>query len=194
MKPLIICIAITLIALNVSSQNNDLQNELTKAQIENQKAEAQHYKEMIKENDLKNNPFNTTVITSVITLLVAVIGGIIALLTNAASRRNDHRLSVLKVLLEAAYKEYEFRTKQDIELAKSENKIPNIKSFTEYIIFYKGMAKVFSKRRTKKDDIITCLEKNKELIDTYYDNREKHRPKYHRAVTADLVSTSNDRS
>ena len=89
-------------------------------------------------------------------------------------------LAILKVLLEAAYKEYEFRTKQDLEEAKLQGKIAKIKSFTEYIIFYREIADIFSNQTVSSDDIISSLKKNKVLIDTYYINREKEKPEYHK--------------
>ncbi len=112
-------------------------------------------------------------ITVAIALITATITAFVALRTNTLSRKNEHKLSVLKVLLEAAYKEYEFRTKSDIEEAKKANKIVKIKSFTEYIIFYREMAEIFSNDVVSREDIIKSLEKNKVLIDTFYDNREK---------------------
>ncbi|MBK8382301.1 MAG: hypothetical protein IPL16_10505 [Ignavibacteria bacterium] len=62
-----------------------------------------------------------------------LITAFVTMRTNAVSRKNESKLAVLKVLLEAAYKEYEFRTNQDLEEAKLQNKPAKIKSFTEYI-------------------------------------------------------------
>lgn len=125
---------------------------------------------------------NTAFITAMVTLAVAIIGAVVTILTNAASRRNEHRLSILKVLLEAAYKEYEYRTTQDLAEAAAQNRAPHIKSFTEYIIFYNKFAKVYSKKRISEEDIIEALRENKKLIDTYYTQREEYRPDYHNHV------------
>lgn len=86
----------------------------------------------------------TVCITAGVAFITAIITSLVALRTNALSRKNEHKLAVLKVLLEVAYKEYEFRTKADVEDANQKNKAPKIKSFTEYVIFYREMAEVFS--------------------------------------------------
>ncbi len=130
--------------------------------------------------DNNNATLITVIITASVTLIVAIIGAVVTILSNAAARKNEHRLAVLKVLLEAAYKEYEFRTTQDLAEAKAANRIPNIKSFTEYIIFYSQMSGVFSKGKISEDDIISCLKDNKKLIDAYYANRDGLRPEYHK--------------
>jgi hypothetical protein len=119
-------------------------------------------------------------ITASVALIVGIITAYLTFKSNALSRKNEHKLAILKVLLEAAYKEYEFRTKQDLEEAKLQGKIAKIKSFTEYIIFYREIADIFSNQTVSSDDIISSLKKNKVLIDTYYINREKEKPEYHK--------------
>jgi len=121
----------------------------------------------------------TVSITASIALIVGIITALVTLRTNALSRKNDHKLAVLKVLLEAAYKEYEFRTKSDMGTAISLKKIPKIKSFTEYIIFYKEIAELFSKDIVTPEEFINSLKKNKILINTYYTHRELEKPEYH---------------
>ena len=126
---------------------------------------------------------NTTMITAVIAagtaLLSAIVAGVFALVNSQKSRQNEHRLAILKTLLDAAYKEYEFRTKQEIEEAKASGSEPNIKSFTEYIIFYKEFAQLYVKPKMSVQDIAATLESNKKLIDAYYLERERFRPEYH---------------
>ena len=122
---------------------------------------------------------NQVILGAAVTALIGIITAFVTMITNALSRKNERKLAVLKVLLEAAYKEYEFRTKQDLEEAKSLNKIVKIKSFTEYIIFYKEMAAIFSKKNINEDDIINTLKNNKKLIDTYYLKREEYKPDYY---------------
>lgn len=119
-------------------------------------------------------------ITASIALIVGIITAFVTMRTNALSRKSEKKLAVLKVLLEAAYKEYEFRTKQELEEAKAKNETAKIKSFTEYVIFYKEMSKVFSLENITEKDIINTLKNNKKLIDTYYKNREEYRPEYHK--------------
>ena len=119
-------------------------------------------------------------VTASVALIVGIITAYLTFKSNALSRRNEHKLAVLKVLLEAAYKEYEFRTKQDLDKANAQGKIAKIRSFTEYIIFYRGIADIFSNQTVSSDDIINSLKKNKLLIDTYYTNREMERPEYHK--------------
>lgn len=122
-------------------------------------------------------------ITASIALIVGMITAFVTMFTNAQARKNERKLAILKVLLEAAYKEYEFRTKQDLEDAKNNKKEIRIKSFTEYVIFYKQMGLIFAKNEINEADIINTLKRNKELIDTYYNSREEHRPEYHRIQT-----------
>jgi len=122
----------------------------------------------------------TVCITAGVAFITAIITSLVALKTNALSRKNEHKLAVLKVLLEVAYKEYEFKTKADIEDANQKNIVPKIKSFSEYVIFYREIAEVFSHDIVNKEDIVNSLEKNKVLIDTYYENREKYRPEFHK--------------
>lgn len=120
-------------------------------------------------------------ITASVALIVGIITAFVTMRTNAVSRKNESKLAVLKVLLEAAYKEYEFRTNQDLEEAKLQNKPAKIKSFTEYIIFYKEMAAIFSNENICEEDIINSLKNIKKLIDTYYLKREEYRPEYHKS-------------
>lgn len=103
----------------------------------------------------------TVAITGAVTLVAALITALVTLNTNALARKNEHRLSILQVLPEAAYKEYEFRTTEDFAAAKSSGRTPKIKSFTEYIIFYREMSEIFSKETVTEADIITSLEKIK---------------------------------
>lgn len=119
-------------------------------------------------------------ITASIALIVGIITAFVTLRSNALARKNEKKLAVLKVLLEAAYKEYEFRTKQDLEEAKSQNRIAKIKSFTEYIIFYKEMSAIFANENITETDIINTLRNNKKLIDTYYVKRDEFKPEYHK--------------
>jgi hypothetical protein len=119
-------------------------------------------------------------ITASIALIVGIITAYATIYNSWKSRKNEKQLAILKVLLEAAYKEYEFRTKQEIENAKAENRTAKIKSFTEYVIFYKQMGILFSKDQISEDDIVNTLQNNKALIDTYYLQREKYRPEYHK--------------
>lgn len=127
-----------------------------------------------------NQAIVTASITGSVTLIVGMITAFVAMRTNALSRRNERKLEVLKVLLDAAYKEYELRTKQDLEEAKLQNRTARIKSFTEYIIFYKEMATIFASEKITEKDIINTLKNNKKLIDTYYLKREEFRPDYHK--------------
>jgi len=127
-----------------------------------------------------NTAIITVCITGLVTLITAIIAGTLTFFSNKLARKNDHKLALLKVLLEAAYKEYEFRTKQDLEEAKAAGKTAKIKSFTEYIIFYKEIAEVFSNESVSENDLINSLKKNKVLIDAYYVNREEQRPEYHK--------------
>ena len=127
-----------------------------------------------------NTAIITVCITGLVTLLAAIIAGIITFFSNKLARKNDHKLAVLKVLLEAAYKEYEFRTNKDLDEAKANGKTAKIKSFTEYIIFYKEMADIFSNESVSETDLINSLKKNKVLIDAYYKNREELRPEYYK--------------
>lgn len=119
------------------------------------------------------------IISASIALIVATITAFVTMRINVLSRRSERKLAILKILLEAAYKEYEFRTKQDIDEAKAKNEKPKIKSFTEYVIFYKEMAAVFSNESISEQNIIDTLKNNKKLIDTYYSKREEFRPEYH---------------
>jgi len=119
------------------------------------------------------------IISASIALIVATITAFVTVRINVLSRRSERKLAVLKVLLEAAYKEYEFRTKQDIDEAKAKNVELKLKSFTEYVIFYKEMAAVFSNESISEQNIIDTLKNNKKLIDTYYSKREEYRPEYH---------------
>jgi len=114
-------------------------------------------------------------ITASIALIVGIITAFVTMRTNALSRKNELKLGILKVLLEGAYKEYEFRAKQDIDDAKAKNKRPEVKSFTEYIIFYKGMAAILSNEKISEEDIIITLKNNKKLIDIYYLKRKEFR-------------------
>lgn len=116
----------------------------------------------------------TVSVTAGITLITAIVSAVVALKTNSLSRKNEHKLAILKILLEAAYKEWEFKSTNDIKKNKQ------IKSFTEYIIFYRKMADVFSNEIVKKEDIIEALQKNKDLIDTYYEQREKELPEHYK--------------
>ncbi|MEO8109770.1 MAG: hypothetical protein ABI594_07065 [Ginsengibacter sp.] len=127
-----------------------------------------------------NTAIITVCITGLVTLLAAIIAGTLTFFSNKLARKNDHKLAVLKVLLEAAYKEYEFRTKQDLEEAKAAGETARIKSFIEYIIFYKEIANIFSNETVSENDLINSLKKNKVLIDAYYTNREEQRPEYHK--------------
>jgi len=108
-------------------------------------------------------------------LIVGIVTAFLTYESNALATKNDHKLAVLKVLLEAAYKEYEFRTKQDIKEAKLLGNIAKIKSFTESIIFYREIADIFSKNTAQRASLIlwrktkylliltTKAEKKKEL-------------------------------
>ena len=118
-------------------------------------------------------------VTASIALIVGIITAFVTMYNSAQSRKNEKKLAILKVLLEAAYKEYEFRTKQDLEEAKAQNKTVKIKSFTEYVIFYKQMGLIFSKDEITEEDIVNTLKNNKKLIDAYYIKREEFRPAYH---------------
>lgn len=126
----------------------------------------------------------SAIITAIVALAVALISGVITIWINIQARKNEHRLAILKVLLEAGYKEYEFRANQDIERAKHDGKPLKVKSFTEYIIFYKSLAETFSKKKITEKDIEEALRKNKILIDAYYQQREEHRPEYHKPPPA----------
>jgi hypothetical protein len=131
---------------------------------------------------LDNQAYNPVIIGATITIAVAIIGNTITIVNSTLARKNEHKLAILKILLEAGYKEYEFRTKQDIEIANSKGEEPKIKSFMEYIIFYKELSVLFAKTKVREDDLILSLKKNKILIDSYYENREIYRPEYHQEI------------
>jgi len=118
-------------------------------------------------------------ISASIVLIVGIITAGTTIYTTSQARSNEKKLAILKVLLEAAYKEYELRTKQDLEFAKEKNETPKIKAFIEYVIFYKQMSLIFSKNKITPEDIETTLKENKILIDTYYSKRDENRPEYH---------------
>lgn len=122
----------------------------------------------------------TVIIGASATLITAIIGAVVAIRNNNKSRKNEHRLSILKILLEAAYKEYEFRTKEDLAKQSGDDSI-KIKSFAEYIIFYRELADLFSKEEVSENELINSLQKNKKLIDSYYKYRELERPEYHKS-------------
>lgn len=119
-------------------------------------------------------------VSASVAFLVGIITAFVNMRTNARARKNEKKLAVLKILLDAAYKEYEFRTKQDLEEARLNNKKARIKSFTEYIIFYQQMGLIFEKEDITREDIIGTMRHNKTLIDTYYKKRDEFRPEYHK--------------
>jgi len=104
----------------------------------------------------------------------------ITLYEGSRSRIHERKLEVLKVILEAAYKEYEYRTTQDLAEAKEKNKTAVILSFTEYIIFYSRISETITKKNASEEDIKNALSENKTLIDAYYKNRDIYRPEYHK--------------
>jgi hypothetical protein len=61
-------------------------------------------------------------VTASIALIVGIVTAFATMHTNAQARKSEKKLAILKVLLEAAYKEYEFRTNQDLEDGKVQNK------------------------------------------------------------------------
>lgn len=129
-------------------------------------------------------PEQITIITVTVgasaTIITAAVSAVVALRNNNKSRKSEYKLSILKILLDAAYKEYEFRTKADLLNAGKTGDLSKIKSFTEYIIFYKELADLFSLESMNESDLVDSLKKNKKLIDSYYLNREKERPEYHK--------------
>lgn len=119
-------------------------------------------------------------VTACVTILGVILTSLFAIIAGNKSRQNEHKLAVLKILLEASYKEYEFRTKNEIKEAKEMDEIPNIKSFTEYIIFYNEMSKLYTDKSITPEEIKSTLENNKKLIDSYYLNRKVYLPDYHK--------------
>ena len=101
--------------------------------------------------------FDTVFITACATVMVAIIGSVVTIWNSNRARKDEHKLALLKVLLEAAYKEYEFRATKDIEDAKARNQEPKIKSFTEYIIFYKEWSTLFTKDDITEQELIEAL-------------------------------------
>ena len=94
--------------------------------------------------------------------------------SNQLTLKHQRKVEVLKVILDAAYKEYEFRTKQKLEIAKVKNEVVEIASFTEYIIFYAKIAETITKENLKEEDILNSLKENKILIDSYYKYRDQY--------------------
>ena len=121
----------------------------------------------------------TVVISSSVTILAAIIAASVTIRTNSKARTHEQKLAILKILLESAYKEYEFRTKTEIETDEKKGRESQIKSFTEYIVFYRELSTLFSQETVNETDLINSLKKNKKLIDTYYEHREIERPEYH---------------
>jgi|GEM_PF-5565519 hypothetical protein len=129
---------------------------------------------------MENSTIITGIITSGATIITVLITATVTIRSNAKARKHDHKLSILKVLLEAGYKSYELRTKLILEEAKDKKQeTKNFLSFTEYIIYYRKMADVFSQEKVTENDIVQALKENKKLIDTYYIEREVYRPDYH---------------
>jgi hypothetical protein len=124
-----------------------------------------------------------TISVAILGATVTILGGIIAaavtFIQGYQIRIHERKLGVLTVLLEAAYKEYEYRTNQDLAKAEKNKTVPKIKSFTEYIFFYSGISEVLTEGDITPKDIENTLIKNKILIDAYYTNRELHKPAYH---------------
>ncbi len=121
--------------------------------------------------------FDSTNIANAVAIIVAFSAAAVTLISNAYTRRHEKKLAILKVILEAGYKEYEFRTKEIYDRAKAEGKEPtDVLSFTEYIIFYREMSEVFAKENVTEGDIRKALEGNKKLIDTYYRERKNYPP------------------
>lgn len=121
----------------------------------------------------------TIIIGATATVTASIIAATVAIMNNKHTRKSEHKLSILRILLDAAYKEYEFRTQVDYEKIKNGEKV-KIKSFTEYIIFYMELSNLFNREYIDEQALITSLKRNKILIDVYYRTRESERPDYHK--------------
>lgn len=115
----------------------------------------------------------------IIVALITVFGTLIA---NAISRYHEKKLAIMKTIMESAFQDYEMRTKELYDKKISQEAEPyKFLSFTEYLIFYRKMASLFSQKNVSEDDIVNALVENKKLIDKYYEERDNYEPEYHKS-------------
>jgi hypothetical protein len=112
-------------------------------------------------------------IISLISVVVAFFAVAITYINSYITLKHQRKIEVLKVVLDAAYKEYEFRTSQLLELAKETKENVELYSFTEYLIFYTKISETITKKNLTEKDMQNALKENKVLIDSYYKYKEQ---------------------